>query len=524
MQVQSAFPLAAALAALCTACDAPPPLADTTDERTQGPLDSPDDADDVGESSSGGGSETGDALDPAPSSDEVVGLVAFGGFDGPAQTLEFTADALPDSFLDPGTDQFTAGPAPVAAGFYIPEPAGYGHYCSMVWPGGGWAFASDTTGGHPCQYLRDQFGSGQVRRAGLFDASGTNQAVTWCDGQTWGPAIYRGQGTGPLTSAFDAAANSSEPGCVITVSPMALPIFDSNPGVFSSAGTGVDFARSDAPSMDTGLFGATGANDNPAATMVNLRGHAKSGIDNHDGWDWGAAENTPLRTMANGYVLRSRDYQTSAVACPSAAAATVAARQVSDCINRDYATYWPAPCTGWGDSSSACQAAFTAGNYINYQNSGWDGGLQGEVYVRHSIQTQPWEYRESFVVGYFHVNRQQTPAQWSPVGPGTLIADVGNGGWTSAPHLHMTVIRETNVGSTAAKDRWFSPNADSCTTCSGGSHQFHQYAVEPYGWLAPLNIDPRGWMSMDGAMSPNLWTPNFYHLFFGLPPTGSWGL
>ncbi|MBV1860604.1 MAG: hypothetical protein KUG77_19480, partial [Nannocystaceae bacterium] len=184
----------AVLGLLCCACDGPP----DSPPSSAGPLDEPtaedllDELADADESSGGGGSETGEGLEPEPGPEQIVGLVAFGGFDGPAQTLEFTADELPESFFDPGTDQLTAGPAPVAAGYYIPEPAGYGHYCSMVWPGGGWAFASDTTGGHPCQYLRDQFGNGQVRRAGLFDASGTNESVAWCDGQTWGPAIYRG--------------------------------------------------------------------------------------------------------------------------------------------------------------------------------------------------------------------------------------------------------------------------------------------------------------------------------------------
>ncbi|MEM9455573.1 MAG: hypothetical protein AAGF11_15435 [Myxococcota bacterium] len=466
--------------------------------------------------------------DPEPVGPHVA-LVAHGGLDGgldgSPQIQYFTDEDLPPSFLATTTDDFAVEVgAPLTSSNSIPEPPGYGHYCSMVWPGGGWAFASDTLGAHPCQYLRDTFGNGTVRKAGLFDASGTNQTVLWCDGQSWGPAIYRGASTGPLTAAFNAAVGSGEPNCVITASPLELPIFDWNPGIFGSAGTGVDFAREGALFMDTGWFGAVGVHDHPAATQVSFRGHAKSGfIDDHDGWDWGAAEGADLYSMANGYIIRSRDYQTSATACGSAMAATVAAREASDCINRDYAPYWPAPCTGWNDPSLACQNAFMAGNYIDYQNPGWDGSLQGEVYVRHMIQTAQWEYRESFVVGYFHVQRGNTPPVWSTVGPGTQIADVGNGGWTSGPHLHMTVVRETNVGTPNIKDRWFSTNPDNCTGCAGGSHNFHRYAVDPYGWSAPLNIDPRGWMTTDGAMSPDLWAPSWYHLWFGLPPTGAWG-
>ncbi len=475
------------------------------------------------------GDSTGDDADTEPLvdadvSEPALALVAFGGFGGPPQLQRFSAEDLPAAFLTRAADDFAIeGPEPLTSSSYIAEPAGYGHYCSMVWPGGGWAFASYTNGQHPCQYLRDTFGNGTVRKAGLFNASGTNHAVVWCDAQTWGPAIYRGENSGPLTAAFNAAVSSNEPSCVITVSPLLLPIFSASPGSFTSAGTGVDFAREGAPVMDTGLFGATGADDDPAATIVSYRGHAKPNfVNDHDGWDWGASEGTDLDAMANGYVLRSRDYQTSAVACGSAMAATVAARQTSNCINRDYAPYWPAPCTGWNDQSQSCQNAFAAGNYIDYQNAGWDGNLQGEVYIRHMIQTNPWEYRESFVVGYFHVKRNNTPAVWSTVGPGTQVADVGNGGWTSGPHLHMTVIRETNVGTADIKDRWFTANADNCTGCAGGSHDFHRYAVEPFGWSASLNVDPRGWMTTDGAMSPSLWKWS-YALLLSIPPTGGWG-
>lgn len=465
--------------------------------------------------------EDEDAALEDPERVDAVALVAFGGIGQPAQVQRFTEEDLPASFYARGIDELTAAPDPMAVGTYVAVPAGYGHYCSMVWPGGGWAFASYTNGQHPCQYLRDTFGSGTVRKAGLFDASGTNLAVVWCDGVSWGPAIFRGQDSGPLNAAFNAAVGSNEPNCVLTVSPLDLPIFSASPGTFTSTVTGVDFARDAAPMMDTGWFGATGADDSPTATQVSFKGHAKTNFaDDHDGWDWGAAEGTNLYAMANGYIIRSRDYQTSAVACGSATAATVAARQTNNCINRDYAPYWPAPCTGWNDASAACLAALATGNYIDYRNAGWDGFLQGEVYVRHIIQTDPIEYRESFVAGYFHVQRTNTPAVWSTVGPGTQIADVGNGGWTSGAHLHMTVIRETNVGTPDIKDRWFTANADNCTMCAGGSHDFHRYAVDPYGWSAPLHIDPRGWMTTDGAMSPDLWQ---WGGGFSAPSTGTWG-
>ncbi|MCR9165324.1 MAG: hypothetical protein ACE37F_23950 [Nannocystaceae bacterium] len=513
------LPLCLSLVSAVMACDGapqpdPPQAGDEID--VEG-------SEESGDGSTGADDDSGGMAELDP--DDVVGIVAYGGFDDrPAGTLAFTADDLPDSFTKRGPTSFTDGPDVMAAGYFIPEPVGYGHYCSMVWPGGGWAFASDTSGGHPCQYLRDTFGSGAVRRAGMFSATGTNQAVVWCDGQTWGPAIYRGQGIGPLDSAYSAAVGAQEPECVITVSPQRLPIFASNPGFFDVVGTGVDFARDNGPVLDTGIFGATGANDDSAATQVNFRGNAKNGwVDNHDGWDWIADEGTSLFTMANGYVLQSRDYQTTATACPTEASAKFAARQVNNCINRDFPVELPPDCSAWNDASTDCQNGFATGDFIEYRNEGWDGSAQGEVYVRHRVQTNPSEYSESFVVGYFHVDRADTPAPYTAVGSGTKIGEVANTGWTSTAHLHMTVIRETNVGTTDVNTRWFSANPDTCSTCPGGSHEFHQYAIDPFGWAAPLNIDPRGWVVRDGAMSVNLWTPNWYHMLFGYPPTGEWG-
>ncbi|WP_437834076.1 M23 family metallopeptidase [Sorangium sp. So ce1153] len=399
----------------------------------------------------------------------------------------------------------------------IDEPAGFSHYCSMTWPGGGWAY--QWGGSDPCGDLEDEFGPGDIRKAGLYSTSGANQAVVWCDGQTWGPVYYRGNGTGPLTAAFDDSVDSAEPNCVMTVSPLALPIFGHTPGTFTGTTNGVDFARDDAGTLDTGDFGATGVNLNSAATQVNYKGHAKTGYgNNHDGYDWLASEGTDLFAVARGKVIFNRDYQTSAVVCATAAAAWISSRATNNCVNRDFAAGPPSACSSFSDPAPACQTAIAAGNYIDYRNSGWDGNMQGEVYVRHKIVTSPATYNESFVVGYFHVKRTNAPIVGTNLVAGDQVADVGNTGWTTAPHLHMTVIRETNVGTPTIKDRWFTVNLDSCTNCTGGSHEFHHYAVDPYGWQAPANIDPRGWATKNGAMSPKLWQSGIT-----IPDDGTWG-
>lgn len=464
-----------------------------------------------GSAESGAAEDTGAATNEDPTTEEqpvvedeagIAGFAAFVGPDGDTTIERFSAAELPDNFAHRGPQDLVAAADTTASPYYIPEPPGFGHYCSMTWTTGGWAMAWSTDKGDPCQYLRDEFGTtGRVKRAGMFHASGTNQTSMWCNGTAWGPAIYRGSGTAALSATFDAAVASGESSCVMAVSPFYLPIFTRGPGSFTSTGTGVDFARDGSPTLHTGWFGATGSDLNPLASYVNMAGQSRGAhfVDDHDGWDWNASEGTSLYAMGNGYVISTRDYQTSAVACANA---TEAATTPLMCINRDY----------------------PVGGGVTYRNAGWDGSDQGEVYIRHQVQTDPWEYRESFVVGYFHVKRTLTPAKWSTVESGDVIAQVGNGGWTTGPHLHMTVIRESNVGrpTNPNKFRWFSPNADSCTTCPGGSHEFHQYAVDPYGWQSAEGVDPRGWTVTDGAMSPRLWGYDFWTLV-SLPSTGSWG-
>ncbi|WP_100793046.1 M23 family metallopeptidase [Nannocystis exedens] len=453
--------------------------------------------------------------------DRIVGEEAneaFAGFAGTedAPDVRVFAPGEMSRHLSPETGDIAAPSKPSLAAGEIAEPAGYGHYCSMTWPGGGWAYAWDTNGGDPCGYLTSEFGAGTIRKAGLFSAAGANETVIWCDGQAWGPGVYRGFGGAPLTWAFDASVAAEQPNCVMTVSPLELPIFERSPATFSWTSTGVDFAREGAPTLNTGWFGAVAPYLNSMATKVNFKGHAITGyIDDHDGWDWGVAENTDLYAMTDGKIIVSRDYQTSAVVCATAEAAK---KKNGGCINRDFPAGWPATCTSWSDMSASCQNAITAGDYIEYRNSGWDGYLQGEVYVRHKIVASPATYNESFVAGYFHVKRTVTPAVGTNVTKNTIIGDVGNGGWTTAPHLHLTVIRETNVGTPTQKDRWFVANADNCTYCTGGSHDFHRYAIDPYGWQAPLHIDPRGWVTKDGAMSPKLWQANA-----NPPVVGGWG-
>lgn len=452
-------------------------------------------------------------------------IIAYGGMEGKSGLLllssaEMIELAGPTPKI-PST-QLLAGPGE------INEPAGFGHYCSMTWPGGGWAYASDVNGNDPCTALRNQFGwAGAIRKAGLYSSAGANQVVVWCNGDMWGPALYRGNGNGPLTSGYNASVNSGQPSCIMTASPLNLPIFTRSPGTFTSTGTGVDFARDGGSfTLHTGWFGATGSALNPAATQVNMRGRSKANFaDDHDGWDWLANKGTALYAMATGRVISSRLYSTGLQACPTAEAAKKKYQADAPCINRDFAPTSVQP----------------DGDYIEYRNQTWDGGDQGEMYIRHRVVSVPPTYNESFVAGYFHLDRNTNLVVNAVVTTSTQLGTVGNNGGTSAPHLHLTVFRESNIAQPGQRGVTFSPNHASCGPCRldpascltcpgcsfdecyGDSHNFHEYAIDPYGWQALQNVDPRGWYragggAPTGAMSIKLWSSSVTP-----PPTGTWG-
>src|SRR5262245_61440917 len=95
----------------------------------------------------------------------------------------------------------------------------YGTYCSGIWPGGGWAFNSDTAGGDPCASIVKT--GGTIARKGLYKNNDINRVVVRCYPPNYGwVGIYEGVGNGPLTAAFDSASKPKQlPGCFFTVSP-----------------------------------------------------------------------------------------------------------------------------------------------------------------------------------------------------------------------------------------------------------------------------------------------------------------
>ena len=174
--------------------------------------------------------------------------------------------------------------------------SGYGHYCSMSWPDGGWAFSWDSSKkGDPCGWMEKTFDpGGTIERAGIYSLEHRNNVVVRC-----APGFvsnWAGYGDGPMVAGFNSAEELKR--CVFTVAPAAVPIFnapfDLETGI--SPGTGVDFARALYPPV-LGM------------TKMNNHGQDRSNtnyIDDHDAYDWGLERGTPIYAVASGVVLDSR--------------------------------------------------------------------------------------------------------------------------------------------------------------------------------------------------------------------------
>jgi murein DD-endopeptidase MepM/ murein hydrolase activator NlpD len=324
----------------------------------------------------------------------------------------------------------------------VPAPAGMGNYCSITWSDGGWAFASDTNGGDPCQWLLQQSSpGGTIRRKGLYASNNWNRVVYRCYPPNYGwVGIYEGWGNAPLTWAYNAAQN--KPGCVFNVSPKSLPIF-SAPFPLSASNshaTGFDFAKSPYNTLNVADFGQVGS---AAATVVDNYGRDKSGrgyINGHDGHDIFLARNPMLYAVANGTVLKARS--------------------------------WLSPC------------------------SGSDSMYQKEVAIKHKVMGASG-YSETFVSYYAHL-ASIFVSDGQSVTQGQVIGLSGNTGCSSAPHLHFGVVRLSNTADALLETlNFLAPPKH-----SDGADK----AIDPYGFTPPKGFDPWAWKAYpSGGLSVNLW-------------------
>ncbi|QSQ14097.1 M23 family metallopeptidase [Myxococcus landrumensis] len=266
----------------------------------------------------------------------------------------------------------------------IAVPPGMGHYCSMLWRGQRWALEWDSSSASdPCGTLRAQAAEGRIAHAGLYSARGLNNVVMRCEGAV---DLWRGVGAIPLQAAFDDAVANERQGCVFTVAPDALPIFDA-PFEASSWGhshsTGFDFAQGITLNVD--------AFDQPGLATARIVDHLgrdqsnRGAVNDHDGHDWNMPTGTPIFAVANGVVLLARD------------------RQV--------------PCAS---------------------------PIQKEVYIQHVVGSG--EYEERFVSYYAHFDSYSVETG-QRVTKGQVIGKAGTTGCSSGPHLHLAVARLTNTAS-----------------------------------------------------------------------------
>lgn len=264
--------------------------------------------------------------------------------------------------------------------------AGMGHYCSGTWASGGWAFTSLTNGCDPCQSITAA--GGTIQRRGLHANNNWNRVVYRCYPPGYGfVGVYQGWGNAPLTWAFDAAKRGNKPGCIFTVSPTAMQVFD--PPFDLAApyyhASGVDFARG--KTLDVKEFGQLGS---AKATIVDWTGRHVSGgyLDDHAGHDWPMKTGTDIKAVADGVVTMARDF------------------------------------------NSECK--------------GSDLTLQKEVAITHAVIGNSARYYEEFLSYYAHLDGYSVKVGQS-VKRGEVIGTSGNTGCSSAPHLHFGTIRLTNT-------------------------------------------------------------------------------
>lgn len=377
------------------------------------------------------------------------------------------------TMVSPGNDSLTPDRA-------MNEPAGSGHYCNVISPDGSWDF--DYTGSTPCQTLLDKPGRATVVRAGIYSTNHLNNVHVRCD-DGWTFTAPENAGTTPLASAHNLARNFNKKRCVFTVSPKAMRVFNApfptsvwGDPLYGGRGYFVGHVFDHVPKcapFDPGCPCSTleclvalsdyGVESGSSSSLDNNGREVKHFGENQNSYDFGMNEGTPLRSLAYGRVIISRDRDLSSMT----------------------ATGTP---------------------------------YQGEIYIRYEVGTPP--YSETFVAYYAHLGKRVVVDDQT-VAPGQLIGYVGTTGSSSEPHLHFGLIRLSNTNGRTVQqgDRfgYLVPFRSDLTNGYGVNRESVPGLIDPYGWRAPDGVDPMGyrwsrarWPNSSvigiGAWSPQMWT------------------
>jgi len=130
---------------------------------------------------------------------------------------------------------------------------------------------------------------------------------------------------------------------------------------------------------------------------------------------------------------------------------------------------------------------------------------QGEIYIEHQIGTG--EYAERFVSYYAHMSKISVKLG-DKVPGGQKIGEAGNTGCSGGNHLHLGVLRLTNLSGYRSYAFQTTPDVYGVNGI--------QWVIDPFGWAAPKHIDPWAWKFLEyqadanslkdpGAFSINLW-------------------
>lgn len=314
-------------------------------------------------------------------------------------------------------------------------PEGYGRYCSVSYPTGGWAFATlGESNSDPCGALLANSPGGTIERAGLWDTKGMNNVLWNCK---QGLGIYAAQGSQATAFAYNDATSKKKTHCVFVVAPQRLPVFglpwgktdstQSNPSADVSAPSVFNFNvyRED---WDVTEFGQQqeAADWNRGVDRLGRGRNVRESA-----YDWSMPAGKPIVSVARGRVLAARDRDVTPFGCPSP---------------------------------------------------------QKEIYVQHRIGEG--EYAEEFVTFYAHASSFSVKSG-DVVERGQELGKIGTTGCSGGNHLHLGVWRLTNLSGHRFHDFRVQDTGYGVNGIRG--------IIDPFGWAAPEHIDPWAWKYQNGT-------------------------